>query len=148
MSRYRLWLLAFGMFFFLSLAFAKRFTELLPLTDLPDKWLPGRGYLGGDVDIIRVLGPVSGYLAILVLALYIDSDKVRSLYVEPARLWLECPALLYWITRLWFFAQRRALHDDPGGFCADRSRKLGRRRMDGWRRVLGGPWMIRSAKRW
>ncbi len=111
------WLLAFGMFFFLSLAFAKRFTELLPLTDLPEKWLPGRGYLGADLDIIRVLGPVSGYLAVLVLALYIDSDKVRSLYVAPTRLWLECPALLYWITRLWFFAQRRALHDDPVVFA-------------------------------
>ena len=72
------WLLAFGMFFFLSLAFAKRFTELLPLDRSPEKWLPGRGYLGADVDIIRVLGPVSGYLAVLVLALYIDSDKVRS----------------------------------------------------------------------
>lgn len=111
------WLLAFGMFFFLSLAFAKRFTELLPLTDLPEKWLPGRGYVGADVDIIRVLGPVSGYLAVLVLALYIDSDKVRSLYAEPTRLWFECPALLYWITRLWFFAQRRALHDDPVVFA-------------------------------
>jgi hypothetical protein len=42
---------------------------------------------------------------------------VRSLYVEPTRLWLECPALLYWITRLWFFAQRRALHDDPVVFA-------------------------------
>ena len=111
------WLLAFGIFFFLSLAFVKRFTELLPLTDLPDEWLPGRGYIGADVGIIRVLGPVSGYLAVLVLALYIDSGKVRSLYPEPARLWLECPALLYWITRLWFFAQRRALHDDPVVFA-------------------------------
>ena len=111
------WLLAFGMFFFLSLAFVKRFTELLPLTDAPEKWLPGRGYVGADLEIIRVVGPVSGYLAVLVLAFYIDSDKVRSLYAAPARLWLECPALLYWITRLWFFAQRRALHDDPVVFA-------------------------------
>jgi 4-hydroxybenzoate polyprenyltransferase/phosphoserine phosphatase len=111
------WLLSFGMFFFFGLAFAKRFTEVLPLMNVPDRWLPGRGYLGADLDIIRVVGPVSGYLAVLVLALYIDSEKVRSLYQRPDYLWLVCPALLYWITRLWFFAQRRALHDDPVVFA-------------------------------
>jgi 4-hydroxybenzoate polyprenyltransferase/phosphoserine phosphatase len=111
------WLLSFGMFFFFGLAFAKRFTEVLPLTNVPERWLPGRGYIGADLDIIRVVGPVSGYLAVLVLALYIDSEKVRLLYQRPDYLWLVCPALLYWITRLWFFAQRRALHDDPVVFA-------------------------------
>jgi 4-hydroxybenzoate polyprenyltransferase len=107
------WVLAFGMFVFLSLAFVKRFTELLPLAEQPSTSLPARGYLGGDLDMIRIFGPVSGYLAVLVFALYLESDKVRSLYAHPARLWLCLPALLYWITRLWLIAQRRALHHDP-----------------------------------
>jgi hypothetical protein len=28
-------------------------------------------------------------------------------------LWLLCPLLLFWLTRLWFRAGRRVLHDDP-----------------------------------
>ncbi len=59
------------------------------------------------------VGPASGYLAVLVLALYINSDRVAALYVNPVALWLICPLLLYWLTRLWFLARRRQLHHDP-----------------------------------
>jgi 4-hydroxybenzoate polyprenyltransferase len=108
------WLLAFSMFFFLSLAFVKRFAELRLLRDIPGSEARGRGYMVSDLDVLRTVGPASGYLAVLVLCLYInDRATVGRFYREPHFLWLVCPLLLYWITRMWFLAQRGWLHDDP-----------------------------------
>lgn len=106
------WLLAFCMFFFASLAFAKRYTELRHRLD-KDPHLPGRAYEPADLDILRTVGPINGYLAVMVIALYISSDTVTKLYPHPQVLWLICPVLAYWITRLWFFAHRGKLDDDP-----------------------------------
>ena len=109
------WLLAFSVFVFMSLAFAKRYTELALLAAPRDdvRVVRRRAYVSTDLDIIRAVGPTSGYLAALVLALYINSEQVTSLYADPQTLWLLCPLLLYWITRIWFFAARGDLHDDP-----------------------------------
>jgi 4-hydroxybenzoate polyprenyltransferase/phosphoserine phosphatase len=110
------WLLAFSMFFFLSLAFCKRYAEL-SRAELSEKRVGGRGYFSVDLDLIRILGPVSGYLSVLVLCLYINSPDVLRLYAQPAALWLICPLLLYWITRVWFLAQRRLMEEDPVVFA-------------------------------
>ncbi len=107
------WLLAFAMFFFISLAFAKRFTEVAHLRREGVRAVPGRGYLRSDLHILRIVGPASGYLAIMVLVLYICSPDVRLLYATPDVLWLLCPLLMYWVTRLWFIANRRHLDADP-----------------------------------
>ena len=64
--------------------------------------------------VIESIGPSSGYLAVLVFCNYLDSSKdVARLYHHPHVLWLVAPVLLYWITRIWFIARRRELHDDP-----------------------------------
>jgi 4-hydroxybenzoate polyprenyltransferase len=107
------WLLAFSLFIFTSLAFAKRYEELTNRSGPAGGSLPGRGYQDGDTGIILVLGPTSGYLAVLVLALYINSDKVTTLYRRPELLWLLCPLLIYWISRIWFLAHRQEIHHDP-----------------------------------
>jgi hypothetical protein len=52
-------------------------------------------------------------MAVLVLALYVTAPDVTILYRRPQVLWLLCPLLLFWLTRLWFRAGRRLLHDDP-----------------------------------
>ena len=52
-----------------------------------------------------------------VLALYIDSAPARQLYATPQVLWLVCPLLLYWISRLWFKTHRGEMHDDPVVFA-------------------------------
>ncbi len=106
------WLLAFSMFFFLSLAFAKRYTEL-ETAQSADGDLANRGYKAPDLDLIRAMGPASGLLSVLVLCLYINSPDVRQLYDRPELLWLLSPLLLYWIARLWLFACRGSLADDP-----------------------------------
>ena len=59
------------------------------------------------------MGTASGYLCVLVLALYINSPDVGALYHRPKIIWLLCVVMLYWISRLWVVAQRGKLHDDP-----------------------------------
>ena len=106
------WLLAFSMFIFMSLAFAKRYIEATRTPASSDK-LEGRGYWSSDADLIRIVGPALGLMAVLVLALYINSPDVRLLYKRPDVLWLLCPLLIYWITRVWFLAHRALIDDDP-----------------------------------
>jgi 4-hydroxybenzoate polyprenyltransferase/phosphoserine phosphatase len=107
------WLLGFTMFTFLSLAFAKRFCELdLMLTSGKQK-ATGRGYHTGDLPIVQTMGVVSGYLAVLIFALYITSDAVERIYETPKTLWLACPLILYWMSRMWLLAQRGKLRGDP-----------------------------------
>ncbi len=72
-----------------------------------------RGYLAEDVAWLRSMGAATGYLSVLVLALYINSDQVTSLYRTPALLWLICPLLLFWTGRMWLLAHRGRIHEDP-----------------------------------
>jgi 4-hydroxybenzoate polyprenyltransferase len=107
------WLLAFCIFFFLSLAFAKRYVELLRVQAESGAQIPGRAYRLEDLAVMEAVGPASGYLAVLVMALYVNSAKASQLYRSAVLLWLLCPVLLYWITRIWFLARRRSLTEDP-----------------------------------
>jgi 4-hydroxybenzoate polyprenyltransferase len=111
------WLLAFSIFLFLSLALAKRHAELKALlTQGKDKPLR-RGYAASDLEALISLGSASGYMAVLVLALYINSSEVQVLYRYPQAIWLLCPLLLYWISRVWIGAHRGKLHEDPVVFA-------------------------------
>ena len=111
------WLLAFAMFFFLSLALGKRYTELRRGGGAADATLPGRGYCADDAQLLEQIGPTSGYLAVLVFCLYIESNVVDQLYRRRELLWLVCPLLLYWLTRFWLLARRRQIHYDPVAFA-------------------------------
>ncbi|WP_114240532.1 UbiA family prenyltransferase [Dyella sp. C9] len=116
-ARPSFWLLAFSMFLFLSLAMIKRYVELLTAQKAGKIGASGRGYDVGDISLIQSLGASSGYLSVLVLALYIDSPDSRVLYQHPHYLWLLCPVLLYWISRTWAIAHRGVMHDDPVVFA-------------------------------
>jgi 4-hydroxybenzoate polyprenyltransferase len=119
------WLLAFSMFIFLSLAMVKRYTELLSLQASGKVKASGRGYDVDDIPLIQSMGSSSGYLAVLVLALYIDSTASMSLYRHPHYLWMLCPLLLYWISRTWAIAHRGVMHDDPVVFAVmDRTSQI------------------------
>ncbi len=107
------WLLAFSMFFFLSIAFAKRLIEL----DTAGDEDTGRAYRLQDGAAIRIVGPACGLLSVLVLALYINSNAVNTVYGEPRILWLLCLLMLYWVLRLWFLTMRGSLHHDPVVFA-------------------------------
>ncbi len=116
------WLLAFSMFVFLSLAFLKRYSELRLMQMRNREHMSGRKYSLLDIDLLRGIGPTSGYLSVLVLALYINSKEVLELYRHPAFLWFINPCLLYWITRMWFLAHRGKMTDDPIVFAIKDSR--------------------------
>lgn len=109
------WLLAFSIFFFVSLAFAKRYAELRWLEGQGQVEARGRNYTTADLRVVENAGIASGYLSVLVLALYINdaSGAASKLYVTPGFLWLLCPLMMYWVTRIWFVAGRGALVDDP-----------------------------------
>jgi 4-hydroxybenzoate polyprenyltransferase len=113
------WLLAFAMFLFLSLALAKRYAEV---RDALERGRPGktrgRDYDTTDLEMISSLGAASGYLAVLVLALYIREQSTVALYSNPEVLWLACPVLLFWITRVWMLTHRGQMHEDPVVFAA------------------------------
>lgn len=108
------WLLSFSMFFFLSLALAKRHSELHEMeAALGSGAIPGREYQREDLSTLISQGSASGYAAVLVLALYIDSSQVRAEYRHPEIIWLICPLVLYWVNKLWLNSQRGQINDDP-----------------------------------
>jgi hypothetical protein len=57
---------------------------------------------------VTTLGLVSSFMAVPVLALYVNSEQVVKLYARPTPLLLVWPLMLYWITRGWFFTHQRA----------------------------------------
>lgn len=107
------WLIGFSLFFFVSLACVKRFSELHNLKRSERDAAAGRSYLVGDLEQISQFGISSGCVAVLVFALYITSDDVTVIYRAPKLLWMICPLLLYWVSRLWLLAHRGKVHDDP-----------------------------------
>lgn len=110
---YSSWLLALSMFLFLSLALLKRFTEILSLVETEKVSTSGRGYHISDLSLTQTFGVVSGYMAALVLSLYIDSSRALEQYKSPFLLWLWCPLYLYYISRIWIIAGRGEMDSDP-----------------------------------
>jgi len=111
------WLLAFSMFIFLCLAMTKRYSELRQAAD-QDKTLSGRGYLPSDLPVVLALGCASGFVSVVILALYTQSLIVPELYPAPEWIWLIPPLLLYWVARVWLKAGRGEIDDDPVLFAA------------------------------
>jgi 4-hydroxybenzoate polyprenyltransferase len=110
------WLLAFSMFMFLSVAVAKRYTELQAARAAGLTTASGRGYTTDDLPLLLAAGIAAGFISVLVMALYVNVGSER-LYRHPQALWLVCPLMLYWVCRIWLKAHRRELHDDPVVFA-------------------------------
>ncbi|WEJ99686.1 MAG: UbiA family prenyltransferase [Candidatus Sphingomonas phytovorans] len=121
------WLLTFAIFFFLSLAYLKRYTELAGAVS-PDRLLSGRGYVGADIEIVMVSGVAAGMVSILVLALFINGSAPEYANGTPELLWGLCLILLYWQSRVWMMARRGQVSGDPIAFAITDPRSL----------VLGG----------
>ncbi|HUB28038.1 MAG TPA: UbiA family prenyltransferase [Terracidiphilus sp.] len=107
------WFLAFSMFFFLSLAMAKRYSELLHANDLVASGNSGRGYHVHDRELLLAFGVGSSFSAVVILTLYVHSQDVLALYSSPEWLLLLCPIVLYWLGRTWLLAHRGELKEDP-----------------------------------
>jgi len=55
----------------------------------------------------------SGYMSVLVLALYVNSPDVLRLYHHPSALWVLCPVMLFWVSRVLMLSHRGEMNDDP-----------------------------------
>jgi 4-hydroxybenzoate polyprenyltransferase/phosphoserine phosphatase len=112
------WLLAFCLFFFLNLAFLKRYVDVRRIAEEGGGGrVPGRDYEASDLTLLASMGLAAGYLAALILALYIQSENVAQLYRSPALLWLATPLAAYWVSRMWLLAHRGRMDDDPVAFA-------------------------------
>ena len=107
------WLLAFSMFTFLSLALVKRGSELVTMERISRGAASDRDYRVSDYNMVTTMGVAAGYLSVVVLALFVDSPQGRAAYARPGLLWLLCPLMLYWVSRLWIKTGRGQMHDDP-----------------------------------
>jgi len=111
------WLLAFSSFMFLSLAFQKRYAEINVHISNKNDQVSGRGYSLADAPVLQIMGISAGYASVFLLSLYLNSDKIKSLYNQPYLIWLAVPILLLWISRLWLKAHRGEIYEDPVVFA-------------------------------
>ncbi len=117
------WLIAFCLFLFYSLALIKRYAELAHNRDSQGPSAHARGYEAVDLPVVAIFGIASGYLAVLVLALYLTSGRTPSaLYSQPMFIGLTALLLLYWISYLWLVANRGHMPEDPVLFALRDSR--------------------------
>lgn len=111
------WFLAFSIFLFLSLALAKRVVELRGAAARNATRIAGRGYRPEDLPTLSATGVAAAAASALVYCLYITGDDVTRLYANPDLLWIGLPLFLYWNLRLWLFADRGTLQEDPVAFA-------------------------------
>lgn len=107
------WLIAFSVFFFLGLALVKRYSEIETKAQTDDGRIAGRGYYASDREVIGALGVASSFMSVLILALYITSPAVVTLYKHPQVLWIVCFVMIYWLSRVWVLTHRGFMPDDP-----------------------------------
>jgi 4-hydroxybenzoate polyprenyltransferase len=106
------WLAVFSLLFFSSLAFAKRYVEMLRKAEENALDLAGRGYVNQDRPFVLGFGAASAVASMLVFLLYAFSGEAQALSrIEVAMTCLG--AIIYWIMRIWLLAARGDLHDDP-----------------------------------
>ena len=108
------WLLIFSIFIFFSLACIKRYAEIIDnKANKSFDNISGRGYQSQDASIVSQMSICSGYLSVLVLALYTTSDPVSYLYSNPNFLIGVCLILFFWINRVIMITHRGNMNDDP-----------------------------------
>ncbi len=111
------WLLLFSLFFFLSLAYLKRYVELREAKGPDTALLSGRGYVPADVDIVAISGISAGMVSLLVVALFAETMASDGTYASGRVLWLLVVPLLYWLNRVWMMARRGQVDGDPVAFA-------------------------------
>ena len=111
------WLIALCGSLFMSLALLKRYAELISTEAVAGAAAPVRGYVAADAPIIAVQGIASGYVSVLVLALYTTTDLVQTRYAHQQVFWWLCVLLLYWVTYMWLMARRGRIPHDPVMFA-------------------------------
>lgn len=112
------WLLSFSLAFFLSLALAKRHSEIMRASHAQLGEIAGRGYRGDDWPLTLSFGTGIGLTSIVIMQLYLTNDAAPSgFYNHPVWLYAVPALVLLWLMRIWLLSHRMVLHDDPVVFA-------------------------------
>jgi len=114
------WLMVFSMFLFLSLALAKRSTEIGKKLAAGSAGVAmhGRGYLSADAPLVAAIGVSSAVAAVVIMVLYLINEAFSdSLYRFPELLWAAPVLIGLWLGRIWLLCGRGLLNDDPVAFA-------------------------------
>ncbi len=121
-----LWQVLFIGFFFLGLAMLTRFGELKGARFSRTKRATrASAYRSGDLDLLAGFGLASGYLSGFILALYPMTAQAHVLFRAPEALWSLWPLEIYWISRIWIYARRGRIPEDPILFALKDRASLG-----------------------
>ena len=104
------WLLAFCLS--LCLAIVKRVTEVARILRCTHGGKV-RGYRANDLAMLASFGAASGFSAVLIFALYVNTPMVMALYGSPTLLSGVCLLLLFWMSRILLLANRAEVDDAP-----------------------------------
>jgi 4-hydroxybenzoate polyprenyltransferase/phosphoserine phosphatase len=112
------WLLTFSMFFFFSLALAKRHTEILRVAEHHLQKLEGRGYQLRDDNLTLTFGISASMASIVIVVIYLVEEVfARAIYTTPAWLWVAPISIFLFTCRIWVLAHRGRMTDDPVAFA-------------------------------
>lgn len=111
------WLLAFSMFMFTSLSYARRHAELAQAAERGQNQISGRGYRTVDAPLVLAMGVGAGIGATLIAVLYIIDDAyVQTFYGNRIALWALPPVLFLFVARIWLKCQRNEMQEHPLDF--------------------------------
>ncbi len=119
------WLVTFAIFLFLFLALVKRATELVANQETGTTQAIGRGYAAYDLGLVEAMAAASGFVSVMVLALYFSSLHMTQLYTHPEYMWSICLTMQYWIGHVLLLTHRGQMHDDPLVFAVTDHGSLG-----------------------
>lgn len=108
-----LWLFAFSIFFFLSLAAVKRLSELVNLKDRNLFIIEGRGYSLKDLQIVKFIAILFGFFSLIIIGFYINSPDILNLYSKPLSLLGMFLTLSFWLIRIVFLSINGKIDGDP-----------------------------------
>jgi 4-hydroxybenzoate polyprenyltransferase len=112
------WLISYSMFFFFSLALAKRHAEIMAVKERGAILVAGRGYRADDWPLTLVFGIAAGLTSIVIMILYVTNDAAPSnFYREIGWLYIAPVATTLWLMRVWLLSHRMLLDDDPVVFA-------------------------------
>ena len=106
-----LWLLAFSIFFFVSLASVKRLSELVNLKDKNISKI--EGYYLKDLQSVKLIAIIFGFFSLIIISFYINSQEIIDLYSKPLSLLGMFMTLSFWFIRIIFLSIKGKIDGDP-----------------------------------
>ncbi|WFR97696.1 UbiA family prenyltransferase [Rhizobium tumorigenes] len=112
------WLLTFAVFFFFSLATAKRHTEIVRSASSGGASLKSRGYELEDAALTLALGVGSAMASLVVFVIFVLQELTPGLAYSHPEFLNGIPVMLsIWLGRIWLLSHRGQMNDDPVSFA-------------------------------